>query len=191
MFADIEMFVKCLVIAGSFLVFLYVLGVDKTNRHRRKLGLPPMSYIPAAVPSIERKPYTQVPTAVPTTPWMFPAGVLAIIMGLLAFVASAAMGSAHSKLGATQESLFAGALFDGLLNPLFFIGFPLGLYWCIRGKQASAGNAMRSQQDRPAAPPHVEDNPRLTHCSDCGGHVSRLAPSCPHCGRPLTPEKTN
>jgi hypothetical protein len=29
-------------------------------------------------------------------------------------------------------------------------------------------------------------NPNLYPCPDCGRFVSRQAPSCPHCGRPLT-----
>jgi hypothetical protein len=112
-----------------------------------------------------------------------------VIVGLLAFVASAAKGASHAKPGAAEDLLFAGALIDGLLNPLFFVGFPLGLYWCIRGKRPAAGNLpLPAPDERPS--PCVENNPRLTHCPDCGAHVSRLAPSCPHCGRPLTPEKS-
>lgn len=30
-------------------------------------------------------------------------------------------------------------------------------------------------------------NPNLVPCPDCGRFVSRLAPNCPQCGRPLTP----
>ena len=29
--------------------------------------------------------------------------------------------------------------------------------------------------------------PNLVLCPDCHGRVSRLAPTCPHCGRPLWP----
>ncbi|MBI3468158.1 MAG: hypothetical protein HY000_34570 [Planctomycetes bacterium] len=29
------------------------------------------------------------------------------------------------------------------------------------------------------------DNPKLTPCPDCRRMVSRLAPTCPGCGRPL------
>jgi len=31
-------------------------------------------------------------------------------------------------------------------------------------------------------------NPNLVPCPDCGRFVSRLAPNCPQCGRPLTPQ---
>ncbi len=30
-------------------------------------------------------------------------------------------------------------------------------------------------------------SPNLVWCPDCRGMVSRSAPSCPHCGKPLTP----
>lgn len=39
------------------------------------------------------------------------------------------------------------------------------------------------------SPPPIDPatNPRLFPCPDCGRYVSRLASSCPQCGRPLTP----
>ncbi len=67
--------------------------------------------------------------------WMFPAGVAALVVGPLAFVASAATGASHAKPGTADSLVFCGALLDGLLNPLFFIGCPLGLYWCIRERE--------------------------------------------------------
>jgi hypothetical protein len=73
---------------------------------------------------------------------MFPAGVISGIVGLLAFCASAALGPSHVGPGKPEEFLFAAALLNGLMNPLFFIGFPLGLYWCIRGK-GTAGGVLR------------------------------------------------
>ena len=151
---------------------------DKTGQEKRTGAAKSLMGLDRPVP----------PPSTPSATWMFPAGIVAIILAILAFVASAAKDVSHVKPGTPEEFLFGGALLSGSLNPLFFIGLPLGLYWCIRGNRTSAGNAMRSQQDRPAAP-HIEDNPRLTHCPDCGGHVSRLASSCPHCGRPLTHEK--
>ena len=36
--------------------------------------------------------------------------------------------------------------------------------------------------------PGATPNPNLYPCPDCGRHVSRLATTCPQCGRPLAPE---
>ena len=55
--------------------------------------------------------------------WLKPAGIGAIATSLLAFVASAIQGG-----GGTV----GGALVAGLLNPLFFVGLPLGMYWLNR-----------------------------------------------------------
>jgi hypothetical protein len=99
--------------------------------------------------------------------WRLPAGLISMALGLLAFCASAATG------GGTA----AGSLLAGLLNPIFFIGVPLGLYWLYQHER------------HPAAPsrPAEDGNPKLTHCPDCGRHMSRLAKMCPHCGRPMEP----
>lgn len=42
-------------------------------------------------------------------------------------------------------------------------------------------SVQRSQSSR------VANNPNLLRCPDCGGMVSRQAPACPHCGRPMSP----
>ncbi len=34
---------------------------------------------------------------------------------------------------------------------------------------------------------NLAQNPNLMPCADCGRYVSRVAPNCPQCGRPLTP----
>jgi hypothetical protein len=108
--------------------------------------------------------------------WFLPAGIVATILGLLAFVSSFVYGG-----GGT----LAGGLVAGLLNPIFFVGFPLGIYWLRRygERPATSHPASSSTTLSPG-----ESNPKLTHCPDCGLHVSRLASACPHCGRPLTPE---
>ncbi len=36
---------------------------------------------------------------------------------------------------------------------------------------------------------HMAGNPNLIPCPDCGQHVSRRAPNCPKCGRPLTTQQ--
>lgn len=59
-----------------------------------------------------------------TNRWMFPAGCVSLVIGLLGFVASAGVAG-----GGTPE----GSLVAGLLNPLFFVGVPLGLFWIVRG----------------------------------------------------------
>ncbi len=108
--------------------------------------------------------------------WFRPAGIVATILGLLAFLSSFAYGG-----GGT----FAGGLVAGLLNPIFFVGFPLGIYWLRRyGNRRATSHPASSS----ATLSRGESNPKLTHCPDCGLHVSRLASACPHCGRPLTPE---
>jgi len=137
-----------------------------------------------------KKPFTTISApakrseATPQTAprWFFPAGVVAIGIGLLAFCASAVFGSG-AEPGDPPRFRFLAALLSGALNPLFFVGVPLGLYWLYR-------SGHRPPQHQPPGAPSspANNNPSLTHCPDCGGHVSRRAPTCPHCGRPLTPE---
>jgi hypothetical protein len=150
-------------------------------------------------------------------------GIVSIVIGLLSFCASAGL---HG--GGTPE----GSLVAGLLNPLFFVGVPLG-WWLVKSAYAhpnlspcpscghrvapSAQSCPRcgrpfGRRDAPpgllVAPPPAElmsppparpkaatpvdpsATPKLIPCPDCGRYVSRFAPSCPQCGRPLTPEKT-
>lgn len=38
---------------------------------------------------------------------------------------------------------------------------------------------------------NITDGPNLFPCPDCGRQVSRLAKSCPHCGRPFSSEGQN
>lgn len=56
--------------------------------------------------------------------WMRTAGATSVVVGILGFIASAAVGG-----GGTLE----GAILAGMLNPLFFVGVPLGFYWLNRG----------------------------------------------------------
>jgi hypothetical protein len=52
--------------------------------------------------------------------WRYTAGPIALTIGGLAFVASAVVGG---------QGDFAAGILSGLLNPLFFVSVPLGLYW--------------------------------------------------------------
>lgn len=135
-------------------VILYVLYRKGRKAMQRDLIRPPQA----------RSPATMATGTAPS--WKLPAGLISVALGLFAFCASAATGG-----GGTPE----GSLLAGLLNPIFFIGVPLGLYWLYQHVRY------------PAAPsqPAEEGNPKLTHCPDCGRHVSRLAKTCPHCGRPM------
>jgi hypothetical protein len=51
--------------------------------------------------------------------WMRPASVIAVITAVAGFVASYNVG---------------GGWIAGLLNPLFFVGLPLGIYWWRRSQ---------------------------------------------------------
>jgi len=126
-------------------------------------------------------------------------GVVSLVVGLLGFCASAAVGG-----GGT----IGGSILAGLLNPLFFVGVPLGIWLLCSTSLKVARSFVRcpycnAANDRTATHCHFCEkpighqaeqsptleapNPKLTHCADCGRHVSRLATICPHCGRPLSP----
>jgi hypothetical protein len=167
---------------GAFLVVLFVFVVlfivlillwrivDRV-RWREGWRTESSAFIPAS--EVER------PKAAPPS-WMLPAGVVAIAVGLLAFCAGAGLEGARGKPGDEPGVRLLGALISGGLNPLFFVGVPLGAYWLYRsGRRASGSTPVKGD----------DANPQLTHCPDCGRHVSRLAATCPHCGRPLAAEK--
>ena len=159
--------VLCIIIIFvSFLVYIYRLGVRARKRDRKKLGLPPLGYKPV----VARK--AKVESRSPAPSWMWPVGIVAIVLGALGFAASYATEAAK----APAADAFMVGLVSGLLNPLFFIGAPLGVILLI-GSNRGHKNA--------SIPSTAEGTPKLGHCPDCGGHVSRLAQSCPHCGRPL------
>jgi len=81
-------------------------------------------------------------------------GITSIVVGLLSFCASAGL---HG--GGTPE----GSLVAGLLNPLFFVGVPLG-WWLVKSAYA---------------------HPNLAPCPSCGHRVAPSAKGCPQCGRPF------
>jgi len=156
---DIGAVVALLVFGGFiFLVYIYSLG-------RKRLKRESLFYRPLPPPKSASKPGRVAPS------WMFPAGVAAIVLGVLG-----CWGSAVGERGAAPEVFAAAVLVSMITNPLVFVGFPLGCYWLYRSARSPV---------RRVSPPSDEDNPKLTHCPDCGKHVSRLAASCPHCGRPL------
>lgn len=63
--------------------------------------------------------------------WFIPAGMVAITSAIAGFAASALVAG-----GGSPE----GALIAGCLNPLFFVGFPLGSYWLYRAWVCGTGD---------------------------------------------------
>lgn len=50
---------------------------------------------------------------------------------------------------------------------------------------SKVGESSAKASDPARAPDQGARSARLAECEDCGGKVSRLAVSCPHCGRPF------
>lgn len=109
-----------------------------------------------------------------------PVGLFSIAIALLAFVASAILGSG-TKPNATSGELFFVGLVSGALNPIFFVGLPLGIYWLYQGAQQTSLHNNTGNDNT---------NSKLIPCPDCGRQISRLAISCPNCGRPLKSSNT-
>ncbi|MGA2798671.1 MAG: hypothetical protein ABSE63_13900 [Thermoguttaceae bacterium] len=70
--------------------------------------------------------------------WFYIAGIVAIGVGILAFCASAAVGCIVSAENSWTTPTAEVILVAGLLNPFFFAGVPLGIYWLSRSKQIPA-----------------------------------------------------
>ncbi|MGA2058896.1 MAG: hypothetical protein ABSG67_00335 [Thermoguttaceae bacterium] len=70
--------------------------------------------------------------------WFYIAGVVAIGVGILAFCASAAVGCVVRSINSETTPIPEVILITGLLNPFFFAGVPLGIYWLSRSKQTPA-----------------------------------------------------
>jgi hypothetical protein len=70
--------------------------------------------------------------------WFYMAGIVAIGVGILAFCASAAVGCVVRSINSETTPIPEVILITGLLNPFFFTGVPLGIYWLSRSKQKPA-----------------------------------------------------
>lgn len=70
----------------------------------------------------------------PAPGWMKPCGYVATAIGVLGFVASVYVELSGVSGGweRADGADWLGALVSGALNPFFFIGLPLGLYWLSR-----------------------------------------------------------
>ncbi len=92
-----------------------------------------------------------------TSEWRLVAGWLSLGLGIAGFIAS-------YRLDPKPYGNTDGALAAGLLNPLFFIGVPLGIYWLkVSGAFATIFGSpepgpaplrlLRAAQSRPGTPP--------------------------------------
>jgi len=70
--------------------------------------------------------------------WFYIAGIVAIGVGILAFCASAAIGCIVRAENSWTDPTAEVILVAGVLNPFFFTGVPLGIYWLSRSKQKPA-----------------------------------------------------
>ena len=164
---------------ASEVVFSLGLGIFALLISYNCLKKPTRSPTHSQCSSLDQVPKLRSPAEGKTAPtWFRPAGIASIAVGALAFAASAAMEASRIR---STENAIGVALFCALFNPLFFVGVPLGIYWLARANRPMATDKQTRNGDY---------NPQLTHCPDCGGHVSRLAQSCPHCGRPIASAKS-
>ena len=110
------------------------------------------------------------------------------------------VGWIHAK----DELSPTGAGFWGLVVPAIIAGGGVAMILHVENaegrRKAVQGAKPRTIPARLPAPPlgpppppivpTVVENPKLKPCPDCGRMVSRLAPSCPQCGRPLEPQSS-
>jgi hypothetical protein len=64
-----------------------------------------------------------------------PIGILAIGIGVFAFCVSAAIGC---YLNSSDPQMLTMGFMAGVLNPFFFVGVPLGIYWMKQSKKSPA-----------------------------------------------------
>jgi len=100
-------------------------------------------------------------------------GSVCAIVGLLAFVASAVQGSGVE----TEDAVTV--LLSGALNPLFFIGVTLGLYWLYQAVKFSAEHSDTMAQSR---------SPSYVRCRFCDAANAPDDTTCHFCERPLASE---
>ncbi len=85
-------------------------------------------------------------------------------LGGLAFVASAV-----TECQASRNPTLGIILFSACLNPLFFVGVPLGVYWVRRGKRSHPLAAIASGKPVGVVPSEEHEQPVAAHDSDRPG----------------------
>jgi hypothetical protein len=78
--------------------------------------------------------------------WFNLAGIITIAIAVLAFCASAAVGCVVKNINSDPTAVPEVILVNGLLNPFFFLGVPLGIYWLYRAKQQPAAQRTPSRR---------------------------------------------
>lgn len=68
----------------------------------------------------------------PAGEWMKPAGYTAVVIALAGFVATVCVNWGPGEYADSLATFDFVAILAGVLNPLFFIGVPLGYYWLQR-----------------------------------------------------------
>ncbi len=86
--------------------------------------------------------------------WMRPWGYAFTIIGGLAFVAGA-IGECFRE----PDPPMVAVIVAGLLNPIFFIGFPLGIYWLRRSKKSQLLAAIESGKPDSTVPCEEQEQP--------------------------------
>jgi hypothetical protein len=118
----------------------------------------------------------------PAPTWMKPLGWIFFLVGILGFCASAYTTWPQKRYPSSED--YWGAMIAGVLNPLFFVGVPLGLYWLSRCGELRRmfpppePSARRSE-------PKVE--PTLPAAGDSTERNSKRAGDKPADDRPTTP----
>ena len=97
--------------------------------------------------------------------WMRPWGYAFTIIGGLA-LASGVIG----EYSASRNPPMVAVIVSGLLNPIFFIGFPLGVYWVRRSKKAHPLAAIDSGKPDSTVPCEEQEQPCTVNRTDDAMH---------------------
>lgn len=118
-------------------------GIVAMRETRTVLWRPAVEEVEQTRP-IERRQQPRDAGVRQTGEWKRPAGIVALTLGVLGFLASAIVQGRGD---------FGVGLMAGLLNPLFFVGVPLGVYWL-----RALDNARHSNRDPPRVRAESREN---------------------------------
>jgi hypothetical protein len=104
----------------------------------------------------------------PSGEWMKVAGYVSVGLGALAFIASVYVNWEPRKT--TNPD---GAILAGLLNPLFFIGVPLGIYWLRRSGEFERHFGVRPEANNSKSDSGKDSSRRKLGDRDDGYNLDR------------------